>query len=96
MNDTNSNAQLLAALRQPAKQPDPSPAPLDVAKAVRILNAHHRRTCAGFYGSTMGGRYFQARSRKGCLEVFDFGQWFAVPAEKAKFHDHNGRDIPLS
>jgi hypothetical protein len=65
------------------------------ARAARILNAHHMSTCAGFYGSVLGGRFFQARVRAGVLEVFDFDNWFAVQPDQAVFHDHNGENIPL-
>ena len=69
--------------------------PAQLRAAVRILNDQHRRTSAGFYGSIVGGRYFHARVRKGVFEVWDFDTWTAVPADKIKFHDHNGHNIPL-
>ena len=61
--------------------------------AVRLLNAQHRNTSAGFYG--LGSRFFKARARGGVLEVFDWDNWTPVAQENAKFHDHNGRDVPL-
>jgi hypothetical protein len=70
-------------------------ATLNLSKAVRLLNAQHRNTSAGFYGSRIGGRYFRARAKAGVLQVFDFDVWTDVPAADAVFHDHNGQDIPL-
>lgn len=56
------------------------------------LNAHHLKTCAGFYSAT-GGRFFQARAVGDVLEVSpDFGETWFKPM-LLKFHDHNGRDI---
>lgn len=62
--------------------------------AVRTLNDQHVRTSAGFYG--LGSRFFRARSVAGVLEVFDFETWTPVSQADAKFHDHNGRDLPLA
>jgi len=64
-------------------------------KAAKILNKHHLSTCAGFYGSGFGGRYFEARVKNGILQVSDFDTWRDIPAEQMKFHDHDGQDIPL-
>lgn len=63
--------------------------------AARILNSHHSKTGGGFYGFNMGGRYFGARVQDGHLEVYDYETWRTVPADKVKFTDHNGREIPL-
>lgn len=62
-------------------------------QAAKRLNAHHMKTCAGFYGSN-GGRFFQARENNGALEVSpDHGTtWTAAPAA---FHDHNGRALTV-
>lgn len=65
------------------------------SRAARILNAHHMATSAGFYGSVIGGRYFQARVKDGVLQVFDFDNWHSVTEEQARFHDHNGQEIYL-
>jgi hypothetical protein len=78
------------------EQTNPKSSLPPVSKAVRALNAHHSKTGAGFYASTLGGRFFLARSHDGHLEVSDFERWIIVPADKMKFHDHNGRDIPLT
>lgn len=69
----------------------------DLKRAARKLNAHQLDHGAGFYGSLIGGRYFQARIRKDTLQVSpDFGKrWVDVPADQVKFHDFNGRPILL-
>lgn len=69
--------------------------PMNPKIAAKMLNAHAVRTSAGFYASIIGGRYFQARVREGALEISDFDTWKQVSEEQAKFHDHNGREIPL-
>lgn len=66
-----------------------------LAKIVRMLNDQHRTTMAGFYGSAIGGRYFQARARDGHLEVTNWDTWIRVPDDKILFHDHNGNTIVL-
>lgn len=71
--------------------------PLSIAKR---LNDHHMRTCAGFYASgaiDSLGRCFQARVRKGALEVTpDFGEhWHSIDWQSCAFNDHNGRRIWL-
>jgi len=59
------------------------------------LNAHHLKTCAGFYG-VGGGRFFQARVMGDVLEVSpDFGATWIRPATE-QFRDHNGRAINLT
>lgn len=68
---------------------------LNLPRTVRRLNQHHMETCAGFYGSRIGGRYFRARAVDGKLQVFDFETWRTVEPADIKFHDHNGRDISL-
>lgn len=59
----------------------------------KMLNAHHMKTCAGFYGCN-GGRFFAARVNGEMLEVSpDFGEtWQPAPES---FSDHNGRKIFL-
>lgn len=61
---------------------------------VRLLNAHHNRTAAGFYGDErLPGRWFRARLFKGeLLQVFDWSDWVAVP-DGTSFRDHNGKPI---
>lgn len=59
----------------------------------QALNAHHRKTGAGFYA--MGRHYFAARAIEGRLEVYDFAKWQTVPADKMKFHDHRSLEISL-
>lgn len=90
----DASAPLRNALRDLTIQPQAWTDPALLRSAVRTLNDQHRRTSAGFYG--LGSRFFRARARAGVLEVFDFETWTVVPQEKAQFHDHNGRDIPLS
>lgn len=64
-------------------------------KVARALNAHHARTCAGFYPAT-GGRAFGARVVKGVLEItYDFRNFRPVDAATFAAHDHNGRPISL-
>jgi hypothetical protein len=69
-------------------------APTTAKQQAKILNAHHMKTCAGFYGH--GGRYFQARAVGDKLEVSpDFGEhWKEITAPF--FRDHNGREIILT
>ncbi len=71
--------------------------PLTARQIAKRLNDHHNRTCAGFYGSKIGGRFFQARTQAGKLQVTpDFGErWITVEGEDVAFHDHNGRPIYL-
>lgn len=67
-----------------------------VHRAARRLNAHHVKTCAGFYPSAVCSRAFGARVRKGVLEITpDFEAWCAVDLATIKFRDHNGRPIYL-
>ena len=68
----------------------------DSRRAAKILNAHHRRTMAGFYNSIIGGRFFEARVHQGKLQVSDWDDWFTLEPHDAIFHDHNGNNIPLS
>lgn len=57
------------------------------------LNAHHIKTCAGFY-AVNGGRYFEARSYVNRLDVRTWGgEW--IDATDWNFRDHNGRLINL-
>ena len=62
-------------------------------KMAAKLNAHHFRTCAGFYG-ILGGRFFLARANGDMLEVSpDFGiTWQPAPPA---FRDHNGRALTI-
>lgn len=53
-------------------------------------------TCAGFYGSRIGGRYFRARVQGGAFQVYDFEVWTTVKPEDMVFHDHNGQGIELA
>ena len=57
------------------------------------LNDQHMKYTAGFYlfGPT-SGRHFNARIRKGVLEVFDFIAWKPL-AVGTMVRDHNGRDM---
>lgn len=62
---------------------------------VRRLNDQHMSYSAGFYAHIEGvpaARFFRARSKAGALQVFDFDNWYAVPAGTL-FSDHNGRDL---
>jgi hypothetical protein len=67
------------------------------ARAAKTLNAHHLKTCAGFYPTAVCSRAFGARVRKGVLEITpDFGDtWQAVDLATIEFRDHNGRKIFL-
>ena len=49
----------------------------------------------GFYGSVIDGRFFQARTTHGELEISDFDHWRKVTEPEAVFHDSNGENIPL-
>lgn len=58
--------------------------------AARILTAHHRQFCAGFYPST-GGRAFLARAKGDTLEISpDFKTWETVAAG-THFSSSHGR-----
>lgn len=69
-------------------------APLSLRQMVRLLNAHHDRTAAGFYGNErLPGRWFRARLFKGeTLQVFNWTDWVVVP-DGTSFRDHNGKPI---
>jgi len=69
-------------------------APLSLRQMVRLLNAHHDRTAAGFYGDErLPGRWFRARLLKGeTLQVFDWSDWVDVP-DGTSFRDHNGKPV---
>lgn len=64
-----------------------------IKQIAKRLNNQHMRYTAGFYcfGPT-SGRHFNARVRKGALEVFDFQTWKAL-AVGTIVRDHNGRDM---
>jgi len=74
-----------------------APSTYSPKNAAKALNRHHLRTCAGFYGTRLGGRWFEARvGDDGALEVSDWSRWVRVAEPLAIFHDHNGVEIPLS
>lgn len=72
----------------------PPHAPLSLRQMVRLLNAHHDRTAAGFYGDErLPGRWFRARLFKGDIfQVFNWSDWVAVP-DGTSFRDHNEKPI---
>ena len=64
-----------------------------IKQMAKRLNNQHMRYTAGFYLSgPIVGRYFNARVRKGVLEVFDFIAWRPL-AVGTVARDHNGRDL---
>ena len=83
---------------QPADQ-DMASQPLP--QAARVLNAHHAKTLAGFYGRAgLSGRFFKARVKAGVLQVLQVNadlsrQWLDVDMREHSFADHNGHALIL-
>lgn len=65
--------------------------------AASLLNRHHERGCAGFYGGGRqhGGRWFGARTDRGEFEATpDFGRsWVVIDLAEASFWTGEGRSL---